>query len=113
MDRCNGFKGWSVSRKDGIALAVLPDSRCASVRRAKVLLHFRQDVVNLRPLRHGVNLRIVRDCELMVLTQRPEHLQHLRILILGPEGYLQFEMVSLVRLQSGSVLAHQDKERQE
>ena len=33
--------------------------------------------------------------------------------ILGQEVYLQFEMVSLVGLQAGSVLAHQDKQRQE
>jgi hypothetical protein len=41
ISRHKVFGGWSASRKDGIARAVLPDSRRASLHCGKVLLQLR------------------------------------------------------------------------
>ena len=59
------------------------------LRGRKVVLQLGQNVVDFRSLRHRMNLRVIRDFELMVLTERSKHLQHLRIFILRQQVYLQ------------------------
>jgi len=109
MERYSGLEGWSVSRNDGIA--TLSYSPRASLRCWKVLLQFRQHFLDFRPLRHGVDLRIVRDAKFMVLAERPEHLKHLSILIFRQQVYLQFQVVALIGLNTAAVLTHEDEER--
>jgi len=87
--------------------------RRGSFSRRQILSQFRQNFVDLRSPRHRLDFWIVSDCELMVLTERLEHLQHFCILLLRKEIYLQIEMIALIRLKIAAILTHENKQREE
>ncbi len=82
-------------------------------RRRQMLLQFGQYLADFSLFCHGGDLRIFSDGELMVLAYGLKHLQHFRVLLFGQKIYLEIEMVSLISLNIASILAHEDKQREE
>ena len=87
--------------------------RRGSIFRRQILSQFRQYFVDLRSPRHILDFWIVSDCELMVLPERLEHLQHSCILLLRKEINLQIKVIALIRLDIAAILTHENKQREE